>query len=162
MSYDRLSITGTQLIIVLFCFPHSKSRRVQNSTVCMHHMLSNIWDWPLRNLQPVGRQTMLWPKSPKKTAQNHGIAAEKCFPMVYHMSTFALRKITKPWSLQQHIATELTMGLFRFSCKLNFLHAKSDLLVIVVITMIADVIMIIVIIVIVIKFWVSNSRLPSC
>jgi len=28
MSYDGLSITGTRLIIVLFCFPHSKSRRV--------------------------------------------------------------------------------------------------------------------------------------
>jgi len=39
MSYDRLSTTITQLIIVLFCFPHSKSRRVQKSTFCMHCIL---------------------------------------------------------------------------------------------------------------------------
>jgi len=40
MSYHGLSTTVIQLIIVLFWFPHSKSRRVQKSTVCMHCMLS--------------------------------------------------------------------------------------------------------------------------
>jgi len=30
MSDHRLSTTITRLIIVLFCFPHSNSRRVQN------------------------------------------------------------------------------------------------------------------------------------
>ncbi len=42
MSYHRSSTTITQIIIVLFCFLHSISRRVQNSTstVGMHCMLT--------------------------------------------------------------------------------------------------------------------------
>jgi len=40
MSYHRSSTTITQIIIVLFCFLHSISRRVQNSTAGMHCMLT--------------------------------------------------------------------------------------------------------------------------
>ena len=39
MSYDKSSITVNQLIMVLFCFLHRKSRRVQNSTFCMFPVL---------------------------------------------------------------------------------------------------------------------------
>jgi len=46
MSYDGSSITGTWLIIVLFCFLHRKTRRVQNSTFCMIPVLwyiDSVW-----------------------------------------------------------------------------------------------------------------------
>jgi len=42
MSYNGLSTTVTQLIIVLFCFPHTKNSRIQDSTFSLHHMMSSI------------------------------------------------------------------------------------------------------------------------
>jgi len=67
MSYDGSSIMGTRLIIVLFCIPHSRSRRVQNSTFCIVACCQSYYDgiwlgwWPRLWLQQQ-QQKQWWQK----------------------------------------------------------------------------------------------------